>query len=338
MKKMDLDNKTILVTGSLGFIGSSLINKLCTTNKNIKVLGLDILDTNNPRKLKLDRLSKLNTFSSYKFINGTVSNKNLIFKIFSENKIDIVVNLAAKVGNKYAKTNPDIYIDTNINGFYNILEACKNYNVNNLIYASSASIYGNSLNTPFKEEDEIVEINDLYGATKKNNEIMAYTYSNLFNINTIGLRMFTVYGPGSNPNMAYNEFVNKLINKEDIEIYNDGDIKRDFIYIDDVVDIIIKMMKNIPDSNYNIYNICNNKEVSLLDFIKLLKDNLIKEKLIKEDYDLNSIIKIKNKSINDIPITLGDNTKLIKDYKYSQKVSLEKGVEEYIKWYKEYYQ
>ena len=268
MKKIDLNTKTILITGASGFIGSNLVKRLCTKYKNIKVIGLD---TNSNNKLKEYRLSILNTFSNFKFINCSVSDKDLLYKTFKENKPDIVVNLAGKAG--YKHTNSDVYIENNVVGFYNILEASKDNDVKHILYASSASVYGDSNKIPFKEIDETNPI-DLYGASKKTNELMAHVYSKTYNIKTTGLRLFSVYGPMGNENMTYYEFTKRILNNEKIEIYNNGDIKRDFIYIDDVIDMIIKMIEEPTKDIYSIYNIGNSITTSLKNLIEIISKEL----------------------------------------------------------------
>lgn len=319
MKKIDLNTKTILITGASGFIGSNLVKRLCTKYKNIKVIGLD---TNSNNKLKEYRLSILNTFSNFKFINCSVSDKDLLYKTFKENKPDIVVNLAGKAG--YQNSNSDIYIENNVIGFYNILEASKDNDIKHILYASSASVYGDSNKLPFKEEDETNPI-DMYGVSKKNNELMAHTYSKTYNIKTTGLRLFSVYGPMGNENMTYYEFTKRILNNEKISIYNNGNIKRDFIYIDDVIDMIIKMIEEPTKDIYEIYNIGNSITTSLKDLIEIISKEL--------NIKFNNIEFIDKKVI---PETYADITKLEKDYNYKQKTSLEEGIKEFIKWYKEY--
>lgn len=336
MKKIDLNNKTILVTGSAGFIGSYLVERLCKEYK-VKVIGIDNLNDYYDIKLKKYRLNKLLTFENFKFIKGDIADKELIQGIFEEYKPNIVVNLAAQAGVRYSIENPDIYINTNIIGFYNILEAIRNNPVEHFVYASSSSIYGDDV-TPYLEEANTDRPVSLYGATKKCDEVLAYSYSKMYNIPSTGLRFFTVYGPLGRPDMAYFSFTNKLINKEKIKIYNYGKCKRDFTYIDDIVEGIIRVMMGSPDSSipHNIYNIGNSESIELLDFISILEEELIKAELLPEDYNFESYKELIPMQKGDVVETYSDTTKLEKDYGFRPNTSIREGLKKFIEWYKEY--
>ncbi len=336
---VDLNNKTILVTGSSGFIGFFLIKQLLDSFNNISIIGIDNMNDYYDVKLKEYRLNILKKYSNYTFIKGSISDKELINKIFKKNKINIVVNLAAQVGVRYSIANPDIYIESNIVGFYNILEACRNNNIEHLVFASSSSVYGDNIKTPYSVEDRVDNPVSLYAATKKSNEVLAYSYSKLYNIPITGLRFFTVYGPLGRPDMAYFNFTNKLVNKEKIKIFNYGKCKRDFTYIDDIVDGIIKVInkpskKDVP---YNIYNLGNSSPVSLLDFINILQEELIRAKVLPKDYDFDILKELVPMQKGDVAETFADISLSKKDFGFNPKTSLKDGLREFVKWYKDYY-
>ena len=337
MKKIDLNNKTILVTGSAGFIGSYLVERLCKEYK-VKVIGIDNLNDYYDIKLKEYRLNKLLTFENFKFIKGDIADKELIQGIFEEYKPNIVVNLAAQAGIRYSIENPDIYINTNVIGFYNILEAIRNNPVEHFVYASSSSIYGDEI-TPYLEKTNTDKPVSLYGATKKCDEVLAYSYSKMYNIPSTGLRFFTVYGPLGRPDMAYFDFTNKLINREKIKIYNYGNCKRDFTYIDDIVEGIIRVIQASPDTeiSHNIYNVGNSKPINMIDFISILEEEIVNAELLPKDYDFTSLHELIPMQKGDVIETYSDTTKLEKDYGFRPNTSIREGLRKFIEWYKEYY-
>ena len=318
--------ETILITGCSGFIGYHLTKKLLD---NYNIIGIDNLNDYYDISLKKDKLNNLK-HKNFKFIKCDISDSEKLDKIFNENKIDKVINLAAQAGVRDSIENPDIYINTNIIGFYNILENVRKHKIDHLIYASSSSVYGNN-ELPFKENSKTDNPISLYAATKKTNEILAQTYSNLYNINCTGLRFFTVYGPFGRPDMAYFNFTKKIINKEKIELFNNGESLRDFTYIDDIVEGIIKVLDK-PITK--IYNIGSSNPIKLLDFLKILKQELINNDLI-EDYELN--IELLPKQLGDVDNTYADIEELEKDYNYKPKTKIKGGLQEFVKWYKEYY-
>ena len=338
--------KKILVTGSSGFIGSNLSKRLLEDKSNI-VIGLDNMNDYYDVSLKEYRLNELLKYSNFNFIEGNISNKELINKIFDQYKPDIVVNLAAQAGVRYSIDHPDTYIESNIIGFYNILEACRNYPVEHLVYASSSSVYGNNAKVPFSVEDKVDTPVSLYAATKKSNELLAHAYSKLYNIPSTGLRFFTVYGPAGRPDMAYYGFTNKLINGETIKIFNYGNCKRDFTYVDDIVEGIIKVMNKAPDKKtgedglpiapYKVYNIGNGNPESLLDFVNILQEELMRAGILPEDYDFESHKELVPMQPGDVPITYADTTSLEQDFGYKPSTTLRKGLRNFAEWYKEYY-
>ena len=342
MEKVSLKNKTILVTGSSGFIGSYLCKRLLEEYKDSKIIGLDNMNDYYDVSLKEYRLNKLKDNKNYVFLKGDISNKNLIESIFNEFKPNIVVNLAAQAGVRYSIENPDVYIESNIIGFYNILEACRNNPVEHLVYASSSSVYGGNTKIPFSTDDKVDNPVSLYAATKKSDELIAHCYSKLFNIPTTGLRFFTVYGPAGRPDMAYFNFTKKLINNETIRIFNYGNCKRDFTYIDDIVEGIIRVMQKRPSSKnnkvpYNIYNIGNSNPVNLLDFVDILQEELIKAKVLPEDYDFDSHKELVPMQKGDVEVTYADTTPLERDYNFKPTTPLREGLKNFAEWYKEFY-
>ena len=347
MNRIDLNNKTVLVTGSSGFIGSNLVNRLLRENNNIRVIGLDNMNDYYDINLKYYRLNKLEKYDNYIFIKGNLADKALIDKLFSKYKPDIVVNLAAQAGVRYSIDHPDAYIESNIIGFYNILEACRHNPVEHLVYASSSSVYGSNKKIPYSTDDKVDSPISLYAATKKSNELLAHAYSKLYNIPSTGLRFFTVYGPAGRPDMAYFSFTNKLIKGETIKIFNYGNCKRDFTYIDDIVEGIIRVMKGAPDKSigedglpnppYAIYNIGNNNPENLLEFVTILQEELIRAGVLPEDYDFESHKELVPMQAGDVIATYADTKPLEEDYGFKPSTTLRDGLRKFAEWYKEFY-
>ncbi len=339
MKKINLENKKILITGSSGFIGYHLTKKLLEENKSIKIIGLDNMNDYYDIRLKETRLNNLLKFNNFKFIKGNIADKDLILDLFKNENFDIVVNLAAQAGVRYSITNPDAYIESNIIGFYNILEACRYYQVEHLVYASSSSVYGTNKKIPYSTDDKVDDPVSLYAATKKSDELLAHAYSKLYNIPSTGLRFFTVYGPLGRPDMAYFGFTNKLLNNETIQIFNHGNCKRDFTYIDDITEGISRVIKGVPDTEvpYSIYNIGNGSPVNLLEFVNILQEELINAEVLPKDYDFNSHKKLVGIQKGDVPITYADTTKLKKDFDFKPNTDLRTGLREFARWYKNFY-
>lgn len=347
MKKIDLTKKNILVTGAAGFIGSNLVKRVFKEISNVTIIGLDNVNDYYDVRIKESRLKELEQFDNFKFIKGNLADKELITKIFDEYKPAVVVNLAAQAGVRYSITNPDAYIEANIIGFYNILEACRNYPVEHLVYASSSSVYGSNKKVPYSTDDKVDNPVSLYAATKKSNELLAHAYSKLYNIPSTGLRFFTVYGPAGRPDMAYFGFTNKLIKGEKIQIFNYGNCKRDFTYVDDIVEGIIRVMQGAPDQSigedglpnppYAVYNIGNSNPENLLDFVNVLQEELIRAGVLPEDYDFESHKELVPMQAGDVPITYADTTPLERDYGFKPNTSLRDGLRKFAEWYKEFY-
>ncbi len=340
---INLKYKTILVTGASGFIGSFLIDTLLKNYDGIKIIGIDNLNNYYDVNLKIARLENIQKYKNFKYIKEDISNKNSIFNIFKKYSPDIVINLAAQAGVRYSITNPDAYIQSNIIGFYNILEACRNYPVKHLVYASSSSVYGANKKIPYSVDDNVDCPVSLYAATKKSNELLAYSYSKLYDIKATGLRFFTVYGPAGRPDMAYFDFTNKMVNKEEIYIYNYGNCKRDFTYIDDIITGITRVIQKYPNKDENgvrhkIYNIGNSSPENLLDFIEILKKNLIETGVLPIDYDLERYKKLVPMQPGDVEITYADVNEMKSDFGFKPKTSLNEGLHKFAQWYKQYYQ
>lgn len=345
--KVELKNKTILVTGSAGFIGFYLSKRLLEEMENAKVVGFDNVNDYYDVSLKEWRLGQLSRYDNFTFIKGNLSNKELLKKIFEKYKPDIVVNLAAQAGVRYSIDHPDIYIESNIIGFYNILESCRNNPVEHLIFASSSSVYGGNKKIPFSVDDKVENPVSLYAATKKSNELLAHSYSKLYNIPTTGLRFFTVYGPAGRPDMAYFDFTNKLINGEKIKIFNYGNCKRDFTYIDDIIEGIVRVMQRAPQKEqgedglpippYSLYNIGNSKPESLLEFVQILQEELIKAEVLPKNFDFKNHKELVAMQPGDVPVTYADTTPLENDFKFKPSTSLRDGLRKFAKWYKEFY-
>ena len=345
---IDLSDKTILVTGAAGFIGSNLVKRLLNDFEHIKVIGVDSITDYYDIHLKYERLREIEVLSKeWIFVKGSIADKTLIEKVFSNNKIDVVVNLAAQAGVRYSITNPDSYIESNLIGFYNLLEACRHHTVEHLVYASSSSVYGSNKKIPYSTEDKVDNPVSLYAATKKSNELMAHAYSKLYNIPSTGLRFFTVYGPAGRPDMAYFGFTDKLVRGETIKIFNYGNCKRDFTYIDDIVEGVVRIMQHAPEKQngedglpippYKVYNIGNNSPENLLDFVTILQEELIRAKVLPSDYDFKSHQKLVPMQAGDVPVTYADTSALEADYGYKPSTSLRDGLRAFAKWYARYY-
>lgn len=349
VNNINLKNKTIFITGIAGFIGSYLALELLKRESSIRIVGIDSITNYYDISLKEERLKKLEKYSNLTFIKGNIANKALIEKIFSEHKPNIVVNLAAQAGVRYSITNPDAYVESNLIGFYNILEACRHSNpqVEHLVYASSSSVYGSNKKVPYSTDDKVDNPVSLYAATKKSNELMAHAYSKLYNIPSTGLRFFTVYGPAGRPDMAYFGFTNKLREGKTIQIFNYGNCKRDFTYIDDIVEGVIRVMQHAPEKQngedglpippYKVYNIGNNQPENLLDFVTILQEELIRAKVLPQNYDFESHKELVPMQPGDVPVTYADTTPLEQDFGFKPSTSLRNGLRAFAEWYAEYY-
>lgn len=339
--------QTYFITGVAGFIGSNLAKRILTEEKDIKVVGLDNMNDYYDVKIKEYRLNELLKFENFIFIKGNLADKELINKIFEENKPNIVVNLAAQAGVRYSITNPDAYIESNLIGFYNILEACRHNPVEHLVYASSSSVYGSNKKVPYSTDDKVDNPVSLYAATKKSNELLAHSYSKLYNIPSTSLRFFTVYGPAGRPDMAYFGFTNKLIKGETIQIFNYGNCKRDFTYVDDIVEGICRVIKKAPEKKigedglpippYAVYNIGNSKPENLLDFVTILQEELARAGVLPKDYDFEAHKELVPMQPGDVPVTYADTTPLEKDFGFKPNTTLREGLRKFAEWYKEFY-
>ena len=339
--------KTYFITGSSGFIGANLTKRILNEEKDIQVIGLDNMNDYYDVKIKEYRLNELKQYNNFIFIKGNLADRECVENIFKKYKPEIVVNLAAQAGVRYSITNPDAYIEANLIGFYNILECCRHYKVEHLVYASSSSVYGSNKKIPYSTDDKVDNPVSLYAATKKSNELMAHAYSKLYNIPTTGLRFFTVYGPAGRPDMAYFSFTNKLRNGEKIKIFNYGNCKRDFTYIDDIVEGIIRVMKKAPEKKtgedglplppYALYNIGNNSPENLLDFVSILQEELIKAGILPEDYDFEAHKELVPMQPGDVPITYADTEPLERDFGFKPKTPLREGLRKFAEWYREFY-
>ncbi len=345
---IDLTDKVVLVTGAAGFIGANLAKRLLSDDKNITVVGIDCITDYYDIRLKEERLKELSGFGKrFIFIKNNIANKEAIENIFKQYHPQVVVNLAAQAGVRYSITNPDAYIESNLIGFYNILEACRHHEVEHLVYASSSSVYGSNKKVPYSTDDKVDNPVSLYAATKKSNELMAHAYSKLYNIPSTGLRFFTVYGPCGRPDMAYFGFTNKLIKGEKIQIFNYGNCKRDFTYVDDIVEGVIRVMQHAPEKQtgedglpippYKVYNIGNNHPENLLDFVTILQEELVSAGVLPEDYDFESHKELVPMQPGDVPVTYADTTPLEKDFGFKPNTSLREGLKQFATWYKEFY-
>lgn len=340
--------KTYFITGVAGFIGSNLAKKILKENNDIQIVGLDNLNDYYDVKLKEYRLNELKKYEDrFIFIQGNLADKEIVENIFVQYKPIIVVNLAAQAGVRYSITNPDAYIEANLIGFYNILECCRHYPVEHLVYASSSSVYGSNKKIPYSTDDKVDNPVSLYAATKKSDELLAHAYSKLYNIPSTGLRFFTVYGPAGRPDMAYFGFTNKLLAGEKIKIFNYGNCKRDFTYIDDIVEGVWRVMNMAPEKKngedglpippYKIYNIGNGHPVNLLDFVQILQEELIRAKVLTSDYNFENHKELVAMQPGDVPITYADTTPLEKDFGFKPNTSLRDGLRKFAEWYKEFY-
>ena len=347
MRRIDLNNKTVLVTGAAGFIGANLCMKLLTDFDSVRVVGLDNVNDYYDVKLKEYRLSLLSKFDNFIFIKGDISNKETVENVFCEYRPSVTVNLAAQAGVRYSITNPDAYISSNLVGFFNILEACRNYPTEHLVYASSSSVYGSNKKVPYSVDDKVDNPVSLYAATKKSNELMAHAYSKLYDIPCTGLRFFTVYGPAGRPDMAYFGFTNKLINGETIKIFNYGNCKRDFTYVDDIVEGVQRVMQGAPDKQTGddglpvppcaVYNIGNSSPENLLTFVEILQQELVRAGVLPEDYDFESHKELVPMQPGDVPVTYADVSALERDFNFKPSTDLRTGLRRFAKWYKEFY-
>ena len=332
-----LENKKILVTGCSGFIGSYLCMRLLK-DYGVEIIGVDNNNDYYDVSLKQARLNGLYALNKkFTFIKGDISDKAFIDELFKNNKFDIVVNLAAQAGVRYSIDNPDVYIKSNIIGFYNILEAVRFNKVEHLVYASSSSVYGGNTKVPFSTDDKVDNPVSLYAATKKTDELLAYTYSHLYDINMTGLRFFTVYGPAGRPDMAYFSFTNKLLNNEKIKIFNYGKCERDFTYIDDIVEGIVRILDKGPKDKYNLYNIGNNHPENLMDFVYTLANALKENGLLDNDFNIDEHMELVEMQPGDVPTTYADTSKLEQDYGFKPNTSLKDGLSKFANWYKDYY-
>lgn len=345
---VELDGKTVLVTGVAGFIGSNLVMRLFHDFRNIRVIGVDSITDYYDVNIKYERLKEIELLNrDWTFVHASIADKDAVERIFSEDRISVVVNLAAQAGVRYSITNPDAYVQSNLIGFYNILEACRHYEVEHLVYASSSSVYGSNKTVPYSTDDKVDNPVSLYAATKKSNELMAHAYSKLYNIPSTGLRFFTVYGPAGRPDMAYFGFTDKLVKGETIKIFNYGNCKRDFTYVDDIVEGVVRVMQHAPEKEngedglpippYKVYNIGNSHPENLLEFVTILQEELVRAGVLPKDYDFDSHKELVPMQPGDVPVTYADTTSLEQDFAFKPGTSLRDGLRNFAEWYVKFY-
>lgn len=345
---VDLEGKTVLVTGAAGFIGSNLVKRLFRDYKDIKVVGIDSVTDYYDVNIKYERLKEIESLNrDWTFVKASIADRDMVNELFEKYHFSVVVNLAAQAGVRYSITNPDAYIESNLIGFYNILEACRHHEVEHLVYASSSSVYGSNKKVPYSTDDKVDNPVSLYAATKKSNELMAHAYSKLYNIPSTGLRFFTVYGPAGRPDMAYFGFTDKLVKGETIKIFNYGNCKRDFTYVDDIVEGVVRVMQHAPEKQtgedglpippYKLYNIGNNSPENLLDFVTILQEELIAAQVLPADYDFDAHKELVPMQPGDVPVTYADTSALEEDFGFKPCTSLREGLRRFSEWYKQFY-
>lgn len=345
---INLEGKTVLVTGAAGFIGSNLVKRLFHDVKDIKVVGIDSITDYYDVNIKYGRLKEIESLNrDWIFVKANIADKSVVNELFEKYNFSVVVNLAAQAGVRYSITNPDAYIESNLIGFYNILEACRHHEVEHLVYASSSSVYGSNKKVPYSTDDKVDNPVSLYAATKKSNELMAHAYSKLYNIPSTGLRFFTVYGPAGRPDMAYFGFTNKLREGKTIQIFNYGNCKRDFTYVDDIVEGVVRVMQHAPEKQtgedglpippYKVYNIGNNSPENLIDFVTILQEELVRASVLPKDYDFEAHKELVPMQPGDVPITYADTTPLEQDFGFKPSTSLRTGLRAFAEWYMVYY-
>ena len=345
---VELDGKTVLVTGAAGFIGSNLVMRLFHDFRNIRVIGVDSITDYYDVNIKYERLKEIESLNrDWTFVHASIADKDAVERIFSKDRISVVVNLAAQAGVRYSITNPDAYVQSNLIGFYNILEACRHYEVEHLVYASSSSVYGSNKKVPYSTDDKVDNPVSLYAATKKSNELMAHAYSKLYNIPSTGLRFFTVYGPAGRPDMAYFGFTDKLVKGETIKIFNYGNCKRDFTYVDDIVEGVVRVIQHAPEKEngedglpippYKVYNIGNSHPENLLEFVTILQEELVRAGVLPKDYDFDSHKELVPMQPGDVPVTYADTTSLEQDFAFKPGTSLRDGLRNFAEWYVKFY-
>lgn len=344
---VDLDGKTVLVTGAAGFIGSNLVKRLFRDYKDIKVVGIDSVTDYYDVNIKYERLKEIESLSrDWTFVKASIADRDMVNDLFDKYHFSVVVNLAAQAGVRYSITNPDAYIESNLIGFYNILEACRHHEVEHLVYASSSSVYGSNKKVPYSTDDRVDNPVSLYAATKKSNELMAHAYSKLYNIPSTGLRFFTVYGPAGRPDMAYFGFTDKLVKGETIKIFNYGNCKRDFTYVDDIVEGVVRVMQHAPEKKtgedglpippYKVYNIGNSHPENLLEFVNILQEELVRAGVLPPDYDFDAHKELVPMQPGDVPVTYADTSALEEDFGFKPCTSLREGLKHFAQWYKDY--
>lgn len=345
---VDLEGKTVLVTGAAGFIGSNLVRRLLNEFKSIKVVGVDSITDYYDVNIKYERLKEIESLNrDWTFVKASIADRDVVNDLFDKYRFSVVVNLAAQAGVRYSITNPDAYIESNLIGFYNILEACRHHEVEHLVYASSSSVYGSNKKVPYSTDDKVDNPVSLYAATKKSNELMAHAYSKLYNIPSTGLRFFTVYGPAGRPDMAYFGFTDKLVKGETIKIFNYGNCKRDFTYVDDIVEGVVRVMQHAPEKKigedglpippYKVYNIGNNHPENLLEFVNILQEELVRAGVLPADYDFDAHKELVPMQPGDVPVTYADTTPLEQDFGFKPNTPLREGLRRFSEWYKQFY-